>query len=332
MATAKIIELLLEDGNLDGLLTVQDSTWNGTMFVSSRESTHQLFQKKETNYWGIYLLLSESEVYIGQASELQTRVKQHDKTKDFWVKCILFTTKDNSLSSSALDYIESELIEKAKTVGKLHIENKQKGNRTNASLSEKVKSNLYIENALFLLELIGITVFKQEKRKDTRREQSTAGVFLQAQTQAQLQVQPQAQLKAQPQSQLQVQPQSQLQAQPQFQGTPAPTASETIQERKFFIELSDGFHYQGRNHKDTYLRTIEHLSKTYPENYKEVKSTLKMKRGRLHITQHQILSKTGSKLYKQIYNGDFVFSNQSAESLKSNLQVYLEKFGIKRVR
>ncbi|WP_225049377.1 GIY-YIG nuclease family protein [Lacticaseibacillus kribbianus] len=110
MATAKIIELLLEDGTLDGLLTVQDSSWNGTMFVSPRDSINQLFQKKETAYWGVYLLLSDDGVYIGQASELQTRLRQHDKVKDFWSRCVLFTTKDDSLNRSGIDYIEAELV------------------------------------------------------------------------------------------------------------------------------------------------------------------------------------------------------------------------------
>ena len=62
MATAKIIELLLEDGTLEGLLTVQDSSWNGTMFVSPRDNINQLFKKKKppTGESIYYCLIKES--------------------------------------------------------------------------------------------------------------------------------------------------------------------------------------------------------------------------------------------------------------------------------
>ena len=159
MAKAKTINLLLEDGNLEGLLTIEDSSWDGIMFVSPRESVDKLFQQEETSFWGVYLLISENEVYIGQASELQRRIKQHDKGKDFWKKAVLITTKDDSLNRSAIDYIEHELIEKSQKAKTLHSENKQAGNKAKVSRFDKVKYDNFIENSLLLLELIGIKVF-----------------------------------------------------------------------------------------------------------------------------------------------------------------------------
>lgn len=161
MAKAKTINLLLDDGNLDGLLTIEDSSWDGIMFISPRESVKKLFEQEETSYWGVYLLISEEIVYIGQASELQRRIKQHDIGKDFWKKVVLITTKDDSLNRSAIDYIEHKLIYKAKKVESLHIENKQSGNKSKVSRFDKVKYDNFIENSLLLLELIGVKVFTQ---------------------------------------------------------------------------------------------------------------------------------------------------------------------------
>ncbi|MDR2976414.1 MAG: GIY-YIG nuclease family protein [Streptococcaceae bacterium] len=167
MAKAKTINLLLEDGNLEGLLTIEDSSWDGIMFVSPRESVGKLFHQDETNYWGVYLLISDNQVYIGQASELQKRIKQHDKSKDFWKKAVLITTRDDSLNRSAIDYIEHELIEKSKKSGTLHSENKQAGNKAKVSRFDKVKYDNFIENSLLLLELLGIKVFvKNQKVKN----------------------------------------------------------------------------------------------------------------------------------------------------------------------
>lgn len=159
MAKAKIINLLLSDGNLDGLLTIEDSSWDGEMFISPRESVNKLFEQEETSFWGVYLLISEDKVYVGQANDLKRRIKQHDKKKDFWDKVVLITTKDDSLNRSAIDYIEHELIEKSKIVGTLHIENRQVGNKTKVSRFDKVRYDNFMENALLLLQLTGVKVF-----------------------------------------------------------------------------------------------------------------------------------------------------------------------------
>ncbi|EOH87228.1 hypothetical protein UAS_01172 [Enterococcus asini ATCC 700915] len=295
MATAKIIELLLEDGTLDGLLTVQDSSWNGTMFVSPRDNINQLFQKKETSFWGIYLLLSDEGVYIGQASELQTRLKQHDKSKDFWSKCVLITTKDDSLNRSAIDYIEANLIDRAKKVEKLHIENKQNGNKTNVNDFDRVRFDNFIENALLLLELIGITVFKQEVKRRRKRSKQAKPIVSNV--------------------------------------TPVATAGSVVQPAvSFFVELSDGFKYQGTSNKDYFLRVIEHLAKTYPNVYQDLKLNFMSKKGRHYISEVQAYSAgSNAKLYTQIDNGDFIYTNQSAVSLKNNLDQYLKAFNIQRI-
>ncbi|SFW06290.1 GIY-YIG catalytic domain [Chlamydia abortus] len=56
------------------------------MLVSPRDKVEDLLNLEpyETlcSYWGIYLLVSENQVYIGQASELKARIKQHLYGKD----------------------------------------------------------------------------------------------------------------------------------------------------------------------------------------------------------------------------------------------------------
>ena len=164
MAKAKTINLLLSDGTLDGLVTVEDSSWEGILLIAPREKTNELFIQEETKFWGTYILVSENEVYIGQASELQKRIRQHDAKFDFWDKVILITTKDDSLNKSAIDYIEHDLIHKAKQNEYLHMENKQSGNKPKVNRFEKVKLDNFIDNALLLLELIGVSVFAESNK------------------------------------------------------------------------------------------------------------------------------------------------------------------------
>ena len=173
MAKAKTINILLGDGSLDGLVTVEDSSWEGILLIAPREKISELFLQEETKFWGVYILVSDDEVYIGQASELQKRIKQHTSGFDFWRKAILITTKDDSLNKSAIDYIEFDLIEKARKQSALHSENKKTGNVQKVNRFEKVKLDNFVENTLLLLELLGIHVFTLSVRPKKKSKLST---------------------------------------------------------------------------------------------------------------------------------------------------------------
>lgn len=178
MAKAKTINILLGDGTLDGLVTVEDSSWEGILLIAPREKIAELFLQEETKFWGVYILVSDNEVYIGQASELQKRIRQHSAGFEFWQKAILITTKDDSLNKSAIDYIEFDLIEKAKMKSALHSENKKSGNMQKVNRFEKVKLDNFIENTLLLLELLGIFVFSTNMpyRKRAQKLRATPSI------------------------------------------------------------------------------------------------------------------------------------------------------------
>lgn len=76
MAKAKTINLLLNDGSLNGVISMEDSNWNkGELYSAPRESVEDLISSDACSRYGVYLLLSEDMVYIGQASDLAKRIK-----------------------------------------------------------------------------------------------------------------------------------------------------------------------------------------------------------------------------------------------------------------
>ena len=78
MAKAKTINLLLNDGSLNGVISMEDSSWNkGELYSAPRESVEALISTDACSRYGVYLLLSEDMVYVGQASDLAKRIKQH---------------------------------------------------------------------------------------------------------------------------------------------------------------------------------------------------------------------------------------------------------------
>ena len=81
--------------------------------------------------------------------------------KDWWESVVILTTKDDSLNHSDIDYLESVLIEKAQKINRLDCDNKNKGNNPKVDKFRKVYLGQYLDEALFLMQLIGISVFAE---------------------------------------------------------------------------------------------------------------------------------------------------------------------------
>ena len=169
VAKTKTIKMLLYDGTLNGVMNISDSAWeSGKMYSAPRESISDLASRADCKKYGVYLLLSDQQVYVGQASDLERRTKQHMTDKDWWAQVILMTTKDDSFNASDIDYLEARLIDIAEKAGKLNSDNKKRGNPQKVDEFRQAELEQYLEEALFLLELIGIKVFKKDSRINRR--------------------------------------------------------------------------------------------------------------------------------------------------------------------
>lgn len=175
---AKSINLLLYEGNLNGVISIEDSKWNsGELYSAPRESILELLETDACNKYGVYLLLSANMVYVGQASDLAKRITQHIVGKEWWENVVILTTKDDSLNHSDIDYLETVLIEMAQKVNRLDCDNKKKGNNPKVDKFRKVYLTQYLKEALFLMQLIGINVFNEINglnRQKSHRQLNTA--------------------------------------------------------------------------------------------------------------------------------------------------------------
>ena len=165
----KTIKMLLYDGSLNGVTNISDSAWElGKMYSAPRDSIGDLVSRADCKKYGVYLLLSEQQVYVGQAIDLERRTKQHLADKDWWTQVVLMTTKDDSFNASDIDYLESRLIELAGAAATFDSDNKKKGNPQKVDEFRQAELEQYLDEALFLLELIGVRVFKQKKQAVTK--------------------------------------------------------------------------------------------------------------------------------------------------------------------
>ncbi len=89
-AKAKTINLLLYESDLEGVISIEDSSWNsGELYSAPRDSVSELLETDACKKYGVYLLLSKSMVYVGQSSDLSKRITQHTAGKD-WGKALLY--------------------------------------------------------------------------------------------------------------------------------------------------------------------------------------------------------------------------------------------------
>lgn len=169
-ARAKSINLLLYEGDLNGVISIEDTSWNsGELYSAPRDSISELLDTGACSKYGVYLLLSRNMVYVGQSSDLAKRINQHVIGKDWWESVVILTTKDDSLNHSDIDYLESVLIEKALKINRLDCDNKNKGNPPKVDKFRRVYLGQYLEEALFLMQLIGISVFNDATAGLARR-------------------------------------------------------------------------------------------------------------------------------------------------------------------
>ena len=118
-AKAKTINLLLYEGDLEGVISIEDSNWNsGELYSAPRNSVSELLNTDACKKYGVYLLLSKNMVYVGQSSDLSKRITQHIVGKDWWESVVILTTKDYGFNHADIDYLESVLIDKAQKINR----------------------------------------------------------------------------------------------------------------------------------------------------------------------------------------------------------------------
>lgn len=162
------LELFFIDGKPDGMLTAEVFNWTGHVFMTPRTQISEALKRKEACYTGVYLLFGEQDgdplAYIGEGEDISDRIKNHDAKKDWWTSAVLITSAANTLNKAHVKYLEARLIEEARAIGKIDLENGTTPVR--ASLSEAAQANMeaYLEYILMVLPALRIDCFLRNTR------------------------------------------------------------------------------------------------------------------------------------------------------------------------
>ncbi|MBI1492362.1 GIY-YIG nuclease family protein [Halocynthiibacter styelae] len=169
MSTAgRSLELFFINGRPDGMLTAEVFNWTGHVLRLPRTQLKQALQRPETKYTGVYVLLGERDgtplAYIGESEDLGERLRSHAAKKDWWDTAILITSAANNLHKAHVKYLEARLVEIAREVGTMPLDNGNTPPRS--SLSEAATSNMesFLETLQMVLPAIRVDMFLNKAR------------------------------------------------------------------------------------------------------------------------------------------------------------------------
>jgi len=168
------LELYFIEGRPDGMLTAEVFNWTGHVLMTPRTRIGAALARKEARYTGVYLLLGELEgeprAYIGEGEDISDRIRNHDTKKDWWTSAVLVTSAANNLNKAHVKYLEARLVEEARAVGRVALDNANTPPRP--GLSEAAQSNMesFLNYLLMVLPALRIDMFIRNTRPAVRAE------------------------------------------------------------------------------------------------------------------------------------------------------------------
>ena len=102
--------------------------------------------------------------YIGEAEDVSERIRNHDSRKDWWSTAILVTSAANNLNKAHVKYLEARLIEEAREIGKIALENGDSPSRSGLSEAAQANMEAFLDYILMVLPALRIDSFVKNTR------------------------------------------------------------------------------------------------------------------------------------------------------------------------
>ena len=163
------VRIYCQDGHADGVKLIAKSKWSGRALVIPRASLPGESNRAELNAPGVYVLVGPSvggdlpSVYVGAVDPVCRDLEQHSCRKDLWEWCIVFASKDNSLSMSHVQYLQSRLMRLAQKAKRSNLEDCDVLNLPECSATELVDLEPFLDHMLTICPLFGLYAFESLK-------------------------------------------------------------------------------------------------------------------------------------------------------------------------
>lgn len=168
MTYGKVIELFLVNGTADSLITAELSNWNG-MAVKIPRVELSSCNNDDITKPGVYFLFCKEDdgsdsVYIGEAENVQERLKQHvrdyqsEKETYYWNTAVIFVGRD--LNQAMIRYLENQFVQIARESKRYLVLTKNTYQNTVLKDSQKAVMEEFIDNVKTLINALGYKVLE----------------------------------------------------------------------------------------------------------------------------------------------------------------------------
>lgn len=129
MARSKKLEIIYHNGKPDGIRQVRRQLSTMTAYVIPRPLLAEAKRITGIDRPGIYYLINEdddnriAQVYVGQTRNGVTRLDDHNRSKDFWNKAIMFLADNKTFSLDMISGLEAYAISKITASKRYRVEN-----------------------------------------------------------------------------------------------------------------------------------------------------------------------------------------------------------------
>jgi hypothetical protein len=161
------LRIFVVDGNPDGLRIVERSNWIGRAIMFPRPLFTSVRNRLEFQQTGVYLLLGprtvgdQETLYVGEGDPIRPRLEEHFAKKDFWTRAVFFVAGPGHLNKAHVQYLEARLVSLAGAAKRSLLKNGNKPAEPTLSESDRADMNVFLNNILGMLPVLGIHAFEQ---------------------------------------------------------------------------------------------------------------------------------------------------------------------------
>lgn len=129
MNRPQTIQIFLPDGSPRSVKIAEITNRVVKAVLVPRNKLEYISTRKELSNVGVYFLFGELAekakpiVYIGEAEDCLDRLKQHNRSKEFWSHAVVMISKINAFTKSHIKYLEHVAIDQANIVNRYETEN-----------------------------------------------------------------------------------------------------------------------------------------------------------------------------------------------------------------
>lgn len=169
------------DGTEYGPRLSEIGNWVGKAIYSPRSTLNNIIGRPEFDNPGIYCLkddpreeIFDEKIYIGEAENIRTRLKQHlsDPNKDF-KEIIFFISKDELLTKTQIKYLESRLIQLAIEAKTAEIENSNSPALPTLHEADISDMEYFLDQMKLILPVMGFRFLISSTIKNSTKIEST---------------------------------------------------------------------------------------------------------------------------------------------------------------